>query len=246
MKDLRLGDKVLTANQKFESVYSFGHHDPSARAHYVRIHTDVSEMPLEISADHMIYRVEGGRRRALPASMLRIGDILVTGNDEVENPKVVMVDGVVGDGAFAPFTPSGTIVVNGLVASTFVAFSESHANDMGVSYQWIAHTFEGPHRWYCTLLDCSKESYHAGTGISNWVYGPWKLAHWMVSLKDGQGVLSPILFGVASVVMLCALGIFWVLDHGSWFAFAAIVAMLVSGCRSVSTLTKQKVPRHTS
>ena len=225
MKDLKLGDKVLAANHKFESVYSFGHHEPSARVDYLRIYTSIGQTPLEISADHMLFVFQDEHQRALPASMIRIGDTLINVAGQQQYTEVIKIDRVVGRGAYAPFTSSGTIVVNSVLASTFIAFSESEAYGLGITYQWLAHTFEGPHRWYCSVLDCSKESYDGGNGMSAWVYRPWKLSTWMVSLRNDQYVLSTILFGFIFVAMLCVLSIFWILDHAIWWVLIVGVTM---------------------
>ena len=216
LEHVRIGDRVLTANEKYESVYSFGHRHQSLQLEFLRIATTSvgGDMPIEISANHMIYVVrKDGVDRMLPASMVQIGDVLMSGPPE--HPcHVVRIDRVVREGVFAPFTESGTIVVNGLLASTFVAFSESHELGLGVSYQWLARTFEAPHRWYCGVFDCSNETYHEETGISNWVYDAWTAANWIVSLKHDGNPLCAFFFGVTFIVMMICLLVVGVVDEG--------------------------------
>jgi Hint module len=177
--DLMLGDKVLVQGGKYEPVYSFGHRAPSVSATYVRLVT--SNRFLEVSMDHMVYLEDG---RTLPASNVKVGDALksATGNPEI----VRSITFISKPGAYAPFTPSGSVVVNGFVVSCFVAFQNS-ANlkiaglDTQVSYQWLAHSFEMPHRMWCKYLsDCRKEMY-TEEGISVWVAAPLKFTEWFVS-----------------------------------------------------------------
>jgi hypothetical protein len=120
-----------------------------------------------------------GDKSSVPASAIEKGDVL-HGGDVVSSVTMVHRFGIV-----APFTESGTIVVNGIAASTFVAFGESQKMSVGkieipVTFQWISHAFESPHRMYCKYVgDCSTERY-TSDGVSLWVSGPLVWAEWLV------------------------------------------------------------------
>ena len=137
MKDLQLGDKILTLSNSFEPVYSFGHRHEFLEATYLKI----LPSKLEVSRDHMVF-VDGGR--AVPASLLQVGDQLLNGD------LITAIQQIVGTGVYAPFTPSGTLLVNGVSVSSYVAFQGSEHLMLGkthlFSYQWLAHTFQVPHR----------------------------------------------------------------------------------------------------
>jgi 4-amino-4-deoxy-L-arabinose transferase-like glycosyltransferase len=101
---------------------------------------------------------------------------------------VVHIENVESKGAFAPFTPSGKLVVNGVLSSSFIAFEESpFVESFGratISYQWLAHSFEFPHRLvccYCYLLKmvCQTTETYSADGISHWVEYPFQWCLWL-------------------------------------------------------------------
>jgi hypothetical protein len=201
MSSLRLGDEVLVADSKYERVYSFGHRHESDATDYLQLYTS-SSAPLEITKDHMIIIEDG---RALPASSVQIGDkIKAVGGAVVE---INAIKTVPRKGAFAPFTPSGTIVVNGVVASAFVAFQDTDVLTIGnvktpFSFQWFAHTFEAPHRFYCTYMsECLTEQYTA-EGISKWVSAPLVAMKWWFA--QNVMVMSLLLIPVLCVFLCLA------------------------------------------
>jgi hypothetical protein len=92
--------------------------------------------------------------------MVKVGDVLDTVDGK--EARVIVIQKVVRTGLYAPFTPSGTLVVNGLKASSFVSFQDSDVLKIGnyrtpFSFQRLAQTFEFPHRMVC---------YHFGTCTS--------------------------------------------------------------------------------
>mmetsp|Transcript_2264 Transcript_2264/g.5289 ORF Transcript_2264/g.5289 Transcript_2264/m.5289 type:complete len:182 (-) Transcript_2264:9-554(-) len=154
MKDLKIGDLVLVENNKFEPVYSFGHINHSTETEYLQIFTQSSRHPLEMSSDHMVF-VEG--RRSVPASSVQVGDKLIVGTDSHTLTKVVTIKEIVRRGMYAPFTKSGTIVVNGILASCFVSFQGKeylHIGDVAtpLSYHWLAHTIISLQRWLVSAI----------------------------------------------------------------------------------------------
>ena len=123
MQDLRVGDRVRTAIG-FETVYAFGHYSKESAGvsnTYLQIHTESTseEMgPIELSPDHLIFLE--GRDDPVPAENVKVGDVVVAyrlGSQTVTNVKTVKRNGMMH-----PYTASGTIVVNGIVASTFADF----------------------------------------------------------------------------------------------------------------------------
>eukprot|EP00547_Thalassionema_nitzschioides_P013974 CAMPEP_0194236508 /NCGR_PEP_ID=MMETSP0158-20130606/3726_1 /TAXON_ID=33649 /ORGANISM="Thalassionema nitzschioides, Strain L26-B" /LENGTH=707 /DNA_ID=CAMNT_0038970277 /DNA_START=337 /DNA_END=2457 /DNA_ORIENTATION=- len=129
MRDLELGDKVLTLSNppKFSSLYSFGHKSDSEQAHYLQI----LPSKLELTHDHMVFIT--GTQHAVPASSLRVGDHLASG--EV----ITAINQVTRRGVYAPFTTSGDLLVNGVLVSSYVAYQGSDhlaVGPMQFSYHW--------------------------------------------------------------------------------------------------------------
>ena len=134
MDNLQLGDLIMTANGRYEPVYSFGHRAESMVAEYLQF------LPsnLEVSADHMVFVVtRDGNSRALPAAFVKVGDQLMHGETVTEIMRVHR------KGLYAPFTPSGTLVVNGVGVSSYIALQASESLTIGsistgLSFQFLA------------------------------------------------------------------------------------------------------------
>lgn len=206
MKDLQLGDRVKTTLGVFEPVYSFGHYNPNTKAEFVQLKSSNkgSTTTIELSKDHMLF-VEHSEA-PIPAVAIKVGDVL-RGAVVVES-----MHHVVRKGVFSPFTPSGTILVNGVAASTFISLQEeSSVLKIGSSFstpltfQWLAHSLEAPHRIYCRLVgDCTTEMYNKD-GVSVWVAEPLVWTQWLLA----QG---PIVIVILLVPTIFVLGLFYGLE----------------------------------
>ena len=226
MSDLQLGDDILVDhNDNFEPVYSFGHRSETEVAEYLLLYPSM----LEVSSDHMVFVETKG---AIPASMVQVGDKLVGG------ASVSTITRVTRHGVFAPFTPSGTIVVNGVLASSYVSFQESNVLKIGsiampISYHWMAHRFHLPHRIWCYHLKrCETEEY-TETGISKWVHTPLRMTQWLLAQP-------PILMVVLMIPILLLLTIFAIVDTMLLYPMQLVALMcgLIS-LRQVNVRTKQ-------
>merc|ERR1719238_307381 len=118
MKDLRAGDYVVTGNTKkpYQLMYEFGHLETGKSFDYYQIHTEGKLRPLEISGEHLLYASnKGGPVRA---DSIRVGDVLHAKHNTLVT--VTNIEKVVSKGLYAPLTMDGTIVVDGIVASSYV------------------------------------------------------------------------------------------------------------------------------
>jgi hypothetical protein len=193
MRNLQIGDLVCTDNNdQFEPIYSFGHYTPDmVDANVLLIHATDSDNPstttsIEISADHLI-AIKG--QGYVPASTVKVGDtVIYFAEDGVRNDvsmRVTTIEDIKTAGVFAPFTPSDTIIVNGLLASCFITLQpgKSHLFSTvfsSTSFHSLAHAFEFPHRLACHYLSsCPNESYNT-VGISTWVAKPLDFARWLL------------------------------------------------------------------
>mmetsp|Transcript_25229 Transcript_25229/g.38261 ORF Transcript_25229/g.38261 Transcript_25229/m.38261 type:complete len:655 (+) Transcript_25229:59-2023(+) len=146
MTDLTIGDIVQVSHNIYEPIYSFGHKNAKVSAEFLQIDTDINSVPLELSADHMVMLAN---KRFVAASSLKEGDLLVTSSEEVIVVK--SITSILRKGVFAPFTASGTIVVDGILASNYIAYHGSEYMRIGhietpLSCQWMAHIFNSVHR----------------------------------------------------------------------------------------------------
>lgn len=208
MKSLELGDQVLVSRGRFETIYSFGHKDAEISMDFIRLRT--STLDLETTKEHMLFVADG---RVIPASMVKVGDKLVLANNQAE--VVLSTSATIRKGAFAPFTPSGSIVVNGVKASTFIALQETeHLTISGVSthlsYHRLAHIFESPHRLWCSINSCDSETYIEG--ISTWVYHPHKVARWLVTGLDRMTTVTMTIYSSPVLDFVGASG--WIYSLG--------------------------------
>lgn len=192
MKHLQIGDFVMVAGNKFEEVYSFGHYDSTGVSEFVII----NEM-LELTPDHMIGMHGKG---FVPASTIKLGDMLVSVAGTIA--EVTSIQKKKRKGMFAPFTPSGELMVGNILVSSYVTLQphSSHlklgGSPTGLSFQWLAHTFQFPHRVVCHYLgSCPTETY-SSSGISIWVDTPLRLSIWWLDQNVTIMVLFliPILF----------------------------------------------------
>ena len=188
MKDLQVGDQVLVDknNDKYETVYSFGHYESTQTAEYLQIfttnagHENGKQKPLEISATHLIFRHNG---RPMRADQLQVGDQLLSGST------ITKISTISRKGAYMPLTPSGRILVEGQAASNYVSlldYAPTISNNpflrLGMSEHFLMHAWMAPYRMVCFGLrqQHSSSSYwceqlqdeeqpHSSDGILKWL-----------------------------------------------------------------------------
>jgi len=144
MSEVKLGDELLGPNGVYNTVYMFGHKEPTQRATMLQIWPS----KLEVSADHLVFILGRG---FIPASMICVGDQLSNGH-RVENVREIQRVGI-----FAPFTMSGALVVNGVVASNYVSLQDSEVLSISslrtpLSFHWLEHASLAPYRISVYLL----------------------------------------------------------------------------------------------
>ena len=107
-------------NALINLTYTFAHlpGDKAAQVEYVRLVLGSGEA-LELTHEHMVLASRDGQgAEALMAGLVRVGDELtVVGKGS--QPVTAIGTVVKAGGAYAPFTRAGTIVVNGVVASSY-------------------------------------------------------------------------------------------------------------------------------
>mmetsp|Transcript_8304 Transcript_8304/g.12787 ORF Transcript_8304/g.12787 Transcript_8304/m.12787 type:complete len:572 (-) Transcript_8304:141-1856(-) len=240
MKDLSIGDMVNVGENTYEPVYSFGHYSPLMESEVLQIKTN-SRTALRLSPNHLIMTASRG---ALPASQLRIGDMLLTGA-KFEVEQVMSINTVRATGMFAPFTPSGKIVVDGILASTYVALEGTRIYEdfagFKISHQWMAHAGVLPHRIMCYYMRdkfCEAEKYTVG-GISTGIYGSLLLCK-NITYATNQASLFVryLLVGSLMAVLLLFSFVEFVITNLSPFCMLLLVLFCIIGqfCRGNTSI----------
>jgi hypothetical protein len=250
---IKIGDYVRVSNdenngrKKYSQVYSLMHYDKTLPADYLQLYTEKSiNKPLEISSQHMVFILkEDNKRVAVQAHSVKVGDRLVLAPldwTEEAGAQVTRIDQVWRRGAYAPLTMSGDVVVNGVVASSYVSFMSDKERafwgDDWYSPHFMFHAFKAPHRMVCRWFPgvCRRETYDAN-GISNWVASSEAFAHWF-----GQWpVWTQIVFHLATIPIL--LTVYWLeqvtlMSPLAWNAVWLIVYLVLKKRRGQKNKTK--------
>ena len=142
--------------------YSKGKYNENIKTEFMRISTEVTEKPLEVTPRHMVFKASS--KLPVPAFTIQVGDIVKT----VNGPSMVTgVKKILRFGVSNPLTLSGSIVVDGVVASSHSEEPGFEGVDTGWIYirgykivHWnvFMHTFLAPHRIICGRLATCAET----------------------------------------------------------------------------------------
>ena len=225
MKDLSLNDKVLTAKNTYEPVYSFGHRKPETSFEFYQVMTARSDAALELTGNHMVMVLDNkGNAQATRADNLKVGDMLLHVESQ-ENVEVTAVDKATMTGLYMPLTPSGTIVVNGLLASNYISISDTHPGVVEHSQmffpmneQTLSHWWMSPARMLCMGVSsafCSdgSESYSSAYEVAEGDKGilPWLLmGRHFAHVAEHQPGFVRFMLGVPTFILF---GLFNTVEH---------------------------------
>lgn len=116
MRDLRVGDRVLDDSGGYSPVYMFSHRSSTARAEFVRLHTDNDHI-LTLSPGHYVHTPIG----LATAAAIQMGDTVMTASGKA---LVKRTERTWARGLYNPHTISGNLVVDGVVASVYTSAVE--------------------------------------------------------------------------------------------------------------------------
>jgi len=201
VESLRIGDWVRARDGRFALVYSFGHFQPNANTDYLQILSESmdTKSPLEISAEHLIYvaqhhhRASTQGKKLVPAGTIQIGDFLLTENGSLS--PVVSIRTVQRVGAYSPLTESGNLLVNGVLASSYVSrgWVMESTGVSGETLHWLQHGAVTPYRMFCYLSGrCKREHYDRSTGFSAFDQFWYQLEEWQ--LRQRRWIRTILLF----------------------------------------------------
>lgn len=258
MDNLKIGDMVQVADGSFEPVYSFCKRSTAIIGDFLQLHTNIStSSPLELSSNHLVFALRRGQTVAIPAAEIVEGDLLVpssTSTNLAPPVAVTRIGSVQRQGIYAPYTSSGTIVVNGLVASTYATVGSSPWLWDSEQQQHIAlHIAQSHHRLICSWwlgLWCRYETYDATSGLSSvaqvsfWVHEWWenqsnKVVQWTAASLLGAGLvlLHGILHVAGSIksLLLTFAGESWRIY---WVGFIPLAVLVVGFWKFITKQTK--------
>jgi len=194
MQDLQVGDRVLTARGSYGPVYAFGHYLPQKEAEFLQIYTtaatkdgdDESHQLLEMTGEHLVY--VSHEPHPVRADSVQEGDYLLKGGASRQLLQVIRISSVVKQGLYAPLTPQGTVVVNGVVASSYVSLQKGQNHVvvweelpfLGMSQHDYVHCGLAPLRLlcmgvssrYCTSYDHNGMPWYAALAVdaNEWIF----------------------------------------------------------------------------
>lgn len=186
---VKIGTIVHVGNNRYEPIYAFGHYDTETTdKDYIKLSTTDDKF-LVVSPQHMVWTCSSHQGSFVPASDVTVGDELFVAGGDGCTPVTNVETNVSSQGLLAPFTPSGTIVVNGIKVSSFVALSSDYPYPQG-----IAHAFEFPHRIMCHYLGSCPDETYTEDGISTWVAKPLEWCLWILDTLPQHHAVWTVLF----------------------------------------------------
>lgn len=156
MKDLKIGDEILTVENGVRlptTVLGFLDKRISSVPDYLNIRLDDGKR-LSISSSHVMFVLENGNKlQDVFAKNIKLGDMVYVLQDGKANgTQVVDIINVKRTGAYVPLTATGTLIVDGVLVSSYT--NAGH---------WQAHTVLAPLRWFPNiLLDTEKSQEDEG------------------------------------------------------------------------------------
>lgn len=157
MRELRIGDQVMAAGQGGVGlcpIKAFHHADAETSARFLALSTS-SGHRIRLSHRHLIFsppqgceglstdsfdNFDGGAFRF--AARLVVGDCLFVRRDDgdYEFANVTEIEEVKDVGVFAPITECGTVIVDGVLASSYASFESQSAMH---TFSSMAHSLSG-------------------------------------------------------------------------------------------------------
>lgn len=146
LSQLQIGDLVMVnENNAYEPILTFIHANKQQLTHYlaIDIYSIVSNMSstLLVSPNHLIFDYDSGEARF--AGKFHVGDrVQFIYNNRITSGEIMNIRLSAEQGYYAPLTRSGTIVIDGVVASNYAS----------VNNHVLAHRVMGLYRWWIKMV----------------------------------------------------------------------------------------------
>lgn len=208
MEDLKVGDRILTGSSGYQTIYAFGHYKSDELAKFLQIHTTLpNKKPLEVTAEHLVFKENSWN--PVRADSIKVGDLLLSGSGSgsVKSAAVTKIKHVERKGVFTPLTKDGTVVVDGIVASSYVSLQNDSNEylELGrgfpalLSHHNYIHIALSPFRLFCTHFSGNFCSVRHDIGMPFYVSFGLKMNAW--ALK--QGILVKASFFLVIILLTC-------------------------------------------
>lgn len=227
MDELEIGDKVSIGDGSYSEVFSFGHFAPNQLVSYLRIKVETIDHPLEISKNHLIYKYDQSKKHQsiVAVRYVKIGDFLIT--DKELPVQVLSIKELRRQGAYAPITVAGNMLVNGILASNYVDREWMPERVSGQTMHIIQHGGLVWYRMYCSWIGCQDETYDSRNGFSQWVNFGFQVEDWIHHLNPAVRALVLILAILPVLLFDYCMGSFLIspflfMAHATPFMFAYI------------------------
>ena len=201
MDELRVGDNVLSASG-FSRVFAFMDHAANADGAFVTLRT-VNGSSLSMTADHIIWA--GSPMAPINAATIKAGDTLWLASPSATSASPVLVPSVVADidwqakeGLHAPLTADGSVVVNGVLTSSYAKVRSLYwGNRALVSGHVLNKMMHAPLRWACEIREslCDPEMHLPDSGRHVWTQAILDKLGWLQEANAVHPDLSEALFG---------------------------------------------------
>jgi len=203
MDELQVGDYVKVGNgESYEPVYAFGHRVPDKLTEFVQLHTHAG-IPLEMTGEHLVF--VDGKTNPVRADSIQVGDRLRADDGSAVVEKIMSVT---RNGIYNPLTSSGTIQVNGITASNYVAlqkqnneYTEVQGIVAPLSHHDLSHRAMTPFRVYCTTL-ATCDANDASTGMPVYISEGLELIAWIQQQHIAVQLLAWVSFRMLLLVSI--------------------------------------------
>lgn len=250
MDELQVGDYVKIGNgESYEQVYAFGHRVPDKLTEFVQLHTNAGTPPLEMSGQHLVF--VDGKTNPVRADSIQVGDQLRAENGGAVVEKIMLVT---KNGIYNPLTSSGTIQVNGITASNYVALQEQnneYTELQGIvsplSHHDLSHRAITPFRFYCTTLAICDVN-DASNGMPAYVSNGLEMIEWSqkqhIAVQLFVWVSFRMLLFASILLMTCAVALIpaFLLSRSSIYQmqrFFSHVSTISGGMNKGMTMKKE-------
>ena len=225
MKDVQIGDNILTAGNKFERVYAYGHYNPTEYSEFLQLTTGKFSS-LEMTAEHLVFLK--GKPNPVRADSVKVGDVLRT-EKGADGATVTQIEKVVLQGLYTLFTPGGTLVADGIVASSYISLQNDAPEFVQVkgaasfmSQHDYVHTGLSPFRLFCVGISESLCNTYDEDGLPHY-------ASFSINLNKWLHTQNIVIETIALLAVLLLTGACMILENTFGPSLAPLAVVMIAG-----------------